>query len=313
MIFPIILAVIAAVFYALTNHIDKFLISKAVKNADYKALILVSTIIAGGVMALIYLFICGFDLAFDLPSIALLLINSALYTVANVVWFKALDRDDTTLVVIMFQLIPVFMLLLSPILLSDQGITLIQLVGGLIITAAAILVTYEPAERKFDKSKLVTLAMMAVVSVLYAVWFIIERFINVDHDFNKTIFWSNVTLLLVGIVLFVLMATYRQSFQKMLRTNGPKVIGLNLVNELLNSFGGVLSTLGGTMVPISIISFATQGVQPIAVMVLGLLIAKFLPKIEREDTTKKEVIKRTLAIIICVIGLACIEFGQLTI
>lgn len=309
MIIPIVLAIIAAVFYALTNHIDKFLISKAVKNADYRALILVSTIIAGGVMALIYLFVCGFDLTFDLPSIALLLVNSALYTAANVVWFKALDRDDTTLVVIMFQLIPVFMLLLSPILLSDQDITLIQLVGGLIITAAAILVTYEPAERKFDKNKLVTLAMMAVVSVLYAVWFIIERFINVDHDFNKTIFWSNVTLLLVGVVIFVLMATYRQSFQKMLRTNGPKVIGLNLVNELLNSFGGVLSTLGGTMVPISIISFATQGVQPIAVMVLGLLIAKFLPKIEREDTTKKEVVKRALAIIICVIGLACIEFG----
>ena len=44
MVIPIILAIIAAIFYAATNHIDKYLISKAVKNADYRALILVSTI-----------------------------------------------------------------------------------------------------------------------------------------------------------------------------------------------------------------------------------------------------------------------------
>ena len=60
MIVPIILAMLAAIFYAATNHIDKYLISRAVKNADYRALILVSTIIAGGVMAIIYLFICNF-------------------------------------------------------------------------------------------------------------------------------------------------------------------------------------------------------------------------------------------------------------
>ena len=76
MVIPIVLATIAAIFYAATNHIDKYLISKAVKNADYRALILVSTIIAGGVMAIIYLFVCNFRLTFDLPSILLLLFNS---------------------------------------------------------------------------------------------------------------------------------------------------------------------------------------------------------------------------------------------
>ena len=43
MIAPILLAMLAAIFYAATNHIDKYLISKAVKNADYRALILVFT------------------------------------------------------------------------------------------------------------------------------------------------------------------------------------------------------------------------------------------------------------------------------
>jgi dipeptide/tripeptide permease len=95
----------------------------------------------------------------------------------------------------------------------------------------------------------------------------------------------------------------------MLKSNGPKVISLNLVNELFNSFGGVLSTFAGTMTSVALVSFVTQGVQPFAVMLLGILITKLFPKIEKEKITKKDIIKRTVTIIICVIGLACIEFG----
>lgn len=277
------------------------MISKAVKNADYRSLILVSTIIAGGVMALIYLFICGFELSFDFPSIAILFTSSALYTIASIFWFKALDRDDTTIVVIMFQLIPVFILLLSPIFLPEDNITIIQLLGGLIITIAAVFITYEPAKKKFDREKLIMLALMTVVSVLYAVWFILERFINLEHNFNKTVFWSNITLLLVGVIIFIFIKTYRKSFKTMLKSNGAKVIGLNLVNELLNSFGGVLSTFAGTMASISLVSFATQGVQPFAVMIMSILITKLSPKIEKENITRKEVLKRSLlAVVLCV-------------
>ena len=87
MFIPLILATIAAIFSASTNHIDKYLISKVIKNADYRALALSSTIIAGGVMTLIYLPICNFNPSFDLPSILLLLFNSALYATATIVYF----------------------------------------------------------------------------------------------------------------------------------------------------------------------------------------------------------------------------------
>ena len=309
MVIPIILAIIATVFYAATNHIDKYLISKAVKNADYRALILVSTIIAGGVMAIIYSFVCNFELTFDIPSILLLLFNSALYTVANIFWFKALDRDDTTIVVIMFQLIPVFMLLLSPLILQDQHINPLQLVGGLLITLAAVFLTYEPTHKKFNKEKLITLAIMAFVSLAYAIWFIIERRINQEHDFNQTILWSNITLFIVGIFIFIFIKSFRKSFSKMLKTNGPKVIGLNLVNEMLNSFGGVLSTFAGTMASVALVSFVTQGVQPFAVMLMGILITRLFPKIEKEKITKTDIIKRVATIIVCMVGIGFIEFG----
>lgn len=309
MILPAILAMIAATFYALTNHIDKYLISKGVKHADFRSLLLASTLIAGGVMTFIYFCICGFTISFDWKSFLILFANSAIVSVAYVLYFKSLSREDTTIVAIMFQLIPVFMLILSPLFLPDQNISPIQLVGGLIATLAAILVTYEPSKKRFAKSKLVTLGMMALVSVAYAVWFILERYVALDHDFNQTMFWTNATQFIVGILIYIFLVKFRKSFHGMLKTNGPKIIGLNLANEMLSSFGNVLSTLAGTMTSVALVSFVSQSVQPFAVMGLGILLTAFFPRIEKECTTRSETIKRIIAIVICIIGLACIEFG----
>lgn len=123
MLIPILLAALSATLFASVNHIDKYLISKTVKNADYRALILISTIIAGGLMAIIYLFVCGFNLALDFPSIAILFVNSVISTIATVFYFKSLGRDDATIIAILFQLTPVFTLLLQPLFLSDQTMT----------------------------------------------------------------------------------------------------------------------------------------------------------------------------------------------
>ncbi len=309
MLVPIILAAVAATLYAATNHIDKYLISKAVKNADYRALILFSTIIAGAIMSIVYTFVTNFQFAFDIPSILILLLNSALYAIALGLYFKALNRDDTTIIVIMFQLIPVFILLISPLILGEQTIKPLQLVGGAIITFAAIFLTYEPARKKFNKNRLITLALMAIVSLDYALWFILSRYVNQNHDFNQTVLWSNITLFIVGVLIYIFLKSFRKSFNKMIKTNGITIISLNLVNEAFNSFGGIVSNLAGMMAPVALVSFVSQGVQPFSVMVLGILITKLFPKIGKEKITKSELIKRVITIIICIVGLGFIEFG----
>ena len=309
MLIPVLLAVAAATMYAATNHIDKYLISRAVKNADYKALIMVSTLIAGLAMSAIYVVVCNFQLAFDWQSILILFGASAIYAISLFFYFQALKQDDTTIVAIMFQLIPVFMLFLSPLFLGEQSISHIQLIGGLIVTLAAILVTYEPDKKKFSKKRLKTLAMMTLVSLTFAAWFIAERYVNQNHDFNQTTLWSSITLLIVGIIIFVFAKSYRKSFFRMLKSNGPKVIGLNVFNEFLNTFGGVISNLAGTMASVALVSFVTQGVQPFAVMLIGILITKLFPKLREPKVSKKETAKRVIMIIVCAIGLACIEFG----
>lgn len=303
------MAMIAATLYAATNHIDKYLISKGVKNADFRSLLVVSTVIAGAVMSIIYLFVCGFSITFEWKSFLILLANSVIVSVAYILYFKALAREDTTIVAIMFQLIPVFMLFLSPLFLSNQSISPLQLIGGIVATFAAILVTFEPSKKRFNKEKLTVLGIMTLVSIAYAIWFILQRYVTLDHDFNQTMFWTSVSQFTVGVLIYVFLPSFRKSFHKMLRTNGKKIISLNLANELLSSFGNVLSTAAGMLASVALVSFVSQSFQPFAVMGLGILITIFFPKIEREAITKAEIAKRVVAVIVCIVGLALINFG----
>lgn len=95
----------------------------------------------------------------------------------------------------------------------------------------------------------------------------------------------------------------------MLKSSGSKVVSLNFVNEMFSQFGSVVATYSGTMASVALVSFVTQGVQPFAVMMIGLLLTKLFPKIEKEKTTRVDIIKRITAIIVCAIGLGFIEFG----
>lgn len=309
MLIPIILAILAAIFYAATYHIDEYLISKAVKNANYRALILVSTIIAGGMMTVIYMFVCNFDFSFDILSFLLLIFNAVVYVLALIIYYKALNRDDPTIVAIMFQFLPVFILFLSPLILDNQQISLLKLIGGVIITIAAILLIYEPKHKKIDKKRLVTLIMMVFVSLGYAIWYIVERYINQNHDFNQTILWTNISLIIVGIFIFTFMKSFRKSFFEMFKRNGLVVVGLNIANEILYSFAGVFSTLAGTLIPVALVFFISQGIEPFVVMLMGFLIVKVFPKTKKEKITKADIIKRIITIIVCIIGLGFIEFG----
>ena len=216
MFLPMLLAIIAATLFASSNHIDKYLISKAVKHSDYRALILVSTLISGGIMSVIYLFVCRFNISFDLVGILLMLSNAALTVFSLILWFKALDREDVAVVTIMLQLIPVFSLFIAPLFLADQAISPVQLVGSAIIVFAAIYITYEPSKQRIDMNRAFTLLLMVVASFMFAAQDVINRYVDQNHDFNRTILWLNLALLVMGIIIYVFIKPYRKSFNTMI-------------------------------------------------------------------------------------------------
>ena len=91
-------------------------------------------------------------------ALAFVLISAILYILATYFYFKALEKNDASIVVVMFQLIPVFSYMFSLIFFGERlGIN--EILGGLIIISSAIIISFDFAE-KSSKNKIIALILM---------------------------------------------------------------------------------------------------------------------------------------------------------
>ena len=106
--FIALLVPLASLLWGITNYIDKYLISKITKNGDYKGLIVFSSLIAGLILLPVPLITTKLDVGIDWKSFVFVFLGTTAYIVGLIFYFKALNRDDTSLVIAMYQPAPVF-------------------------------------------------------------------------------------------------------------------------------------------------------------------------------------------------------------
>ena len=94
---------------SVTNHIDKFMINNITESgSSIKTLLVFSTLIAGLVISPIWLIISNFSVSISTISLVCILSSSIIYILATYLYYLALEKNDASVIVIMFQLIPVF-------------------------------------------------------------------------------------------------------------------------------------------------------------------------------------------------------------
>ncbi len=301
MLFALILVSFASLLFAITNYIDKYLISKVTNGGDYRGLVLVSSLIAGSILLPVSALITKFNINIDLVSFTYIFFSTSISIVALILYFKALNRDDTSLIVIMFQLIPVFGYFLGIIFL-DEILTVRQIVGGLVVLLSAVFTAFEFTKMRFCKSKVITVFMMILSSLLYAIYYLFIRFATLNNSFDKVTFWYQVCLSLNGLIIFLLLKKYRESFVSLIESNGRKTFGLNVLNETLGLVATFLTNFAITLAPLAIV-LTFNGLQPLFVFFVGVVLTLTMPRIIKEDITRKTMIQKTLCVIGCMIGL----------
>jgi drug/metabolite transporter (DMT)-like permease len=301
--FPFVLTLFAALLWAITNHIDKFLISKLVKNSNYRGLIVFSSLVSGFIMLPIYAVITQLNIA--LPPLALITIWLAMWSLLLGVlfYYKALALEDTSVVIIMFQLIPVFGYILG-LIFFDEVLSLHQVFGGLIIIIASAAITYEVERGKFSKKKLAAFAFMILSSILTALYHFFFRLSTREHDFNSVVFWSNVAIMVNGIILWALFRSYRTAFRDLVFKNGKKAFFLNVTNEVLYTVGNIIAEQATLFAPMVVIMLIGGAAQPIFVFLIGIRLTRLLPKLAKENIKKTTLIYRSICILISAAGLA---------
>ena len=222
----IFIALAGAALYTVVNFIDKYNLSIHIK--DYRGMAIFSSIVAFVVGTVIWL-------ALGMPSMAvkdalLVMLTGVLSIVASAIYFEVIQNEEATKVILLFNLIPVIVLILSSIFLGER-ISLLQIVGFVLILGSSLFVAAEGNFKdllKIDK----TLVSMFWVDVLWAVGEIIFKFVVDSGEFGKVVAYESWGWA-VGGVLLICLPKVRNSFIKTAKSLKIVALGMVFGNEVI--------------------------------------------------------------------------------
>lgn len=296
----IIITIFASFLWGVTNHIDKFLIDGLDESASsVKTLLVFSTLVAGLVFAPIWLIISRFSISISVLSLICVFLSSVIYILATYFYFIALNKNDASIVVVMFQLIPVFSYILA-LIFFKENLTIQQIIGSIIIILSAVIISFNFNENS-SGSKLKAIILMILSSLFYAIYFILFDIAIRNSSYNSCAFWFQAGFSLLGI-LFMCIKSYRTTFIRAIKTNGKKYFSLNITNEVLNLIANLLVNFANLTIPIALANIL-NGFQGAFVFILGAIGVKLLPKYFKENLNKKIVVQKVSCIILSIVGL----------
>lgn len=300
MTLAIVLTVFASFLWGITNHIDKILINTVDESgSSLKTLLVFSTLVSGIVLSPLWLFFSKFSINITTISLICVLLSSFLYILATYFYFIALEKNDTSIVVVMFQLIPVFSYIFE-LLFLKENLTTKQIIGSIIVILSAVLISFD-FEEKNNKNKLLALFFMTLSSLTFSLYYFLFDLGIRNSPYNSCAFWFQIGFLLLGII-FISIKSFRTSFINALKNNGKMYFSLNLTNEIINLIAILLVNYSNIKIPLALVN-VLNGFQGAFVFIIGILGMKLLPKYIEENIEKKVVVQKISCILISIIGL----------
>lgn len=293
------IAMIGPVLWAAVNHVDKYLLSDRFKGSNVGALMLFSTLACFIVIPVFY-FIDSDIFNPSFFEIGILVIIGILFALSMMPYMYALDKDEASVVVPLFQLIPIWGYILAFFLLGET-LNWVQIVGCLFIIFGSIVITLEEDADEKIKFKKRTIWLMLLSTVLIAIYETLFKFVAVDVGFVVSTFWEQIGLLFFGMILFVFFREYRVNFIFLLRTQGKKILTLNLGSELMTIIGNLVTNFILLIAPVTLV-LVVNGFQPLFVFVYGVIFTWLFPKFCQEKLSKKHLVQKIISILVIIIG-----------
>ncbi|MDO8241114.1 MAG: EamA family transporter [Candidatus Moranbacteria bacterium] len=291
------IALIAPALWALSNHLDKFILTRYFKGASAGALMIFSVFLGSLLAILIPIFNDG---VFSVPLISAITvtISGTLYLYAYLPYLHAMQEEEASIVAPLFQIIPLFSYVGAYFLLGES-LNATQLFASVMIILGAMGISLEIGVGTV-KLKMKVLGLMALSSLFFATNSLIFKFVAIQESFWVTTFWEYVGFSLAAAALLVV-KSYRQQFFKIFKLNGLPILSLNALTEFINISSKLIFSFASLLAPITLV-WVVNGFQPFFVFLLGIIITIFAPKLGEESLLKKHLVQRFVSIAIMFIG-----------
>jgi drug/metabolite transporter (DMT)-like permease len=290
----------------LGNHIDKYLLDKQLERRGVGSLMLFSALIGVLVMPLILL--VQPDVLHITPAhAAIVVVNGMLYVLGLLPYFYALQRDEASIVVPLFQSSAVFSYLLGLFVLGED-LSALQLGAALLVVCGSILIALELGQRR-SIFKADVFALMLLASFLNALNWLLFKFVAVQENFwVSSFFWEYAGFALVGALMLICVRSYRLEFIAVLRQNKFNVLGLVALNETASLAAKTATNVASLMAPLALIS-TVNGLQPLFVLLSGVLLTLYLPRYGQERLGVTIVLQKVAAMTLMIVGASLLAIG----
>lgn len=292
------IALIGPVLYAVSNHIDKYLLTKYFKGGEVGAVTLFSALFGTFALPIIYLIEPDVFSIGLIPGLVLTL-SGISGVICLILYFKALQKEEASVVVPFYQTIPIFGFILGYFILGET-VDLVQIIDCSLIIAGTVVLSLDMRRHKTLFKKKVAVLMLSA-SLIFAISGVIFKLIAIEDGFWPSIFWSFVGYVLAGVILYVFVKPYRLQFLKVIKSNSWKVLSLNSFNETLFVIADGTAVYAMLLAPIALV-MTINGLQPLFVFLFGVLLTLFVPGVPKETMTKNILAQRILAIGLITVG-----------
>ena len=293
----IVIGLLAPACWACGNHIDKYLLQSQRGQQGVGALLLFSAFIGLPALALIWL-TQPHVTAISFTSGAILVANGALYVLGLLPYLYALEQDEASVVVPLFQTTAVFSYLLGLFVLGEQ-LAWWQIFASLLVMGGSLLVTLEVMPHTFVFKRGVFVLMLAA-SFLNALNWLLFKFVAIQEDFWRSSFWEYVGFVLIGICL-LLVKSYRHEFIAVFRQGSTPVLSLVTLNEVLSLVAKTATNKASLLAPLALVSIL-HGLQPLFVFLYGVALTVYLPRYGSERLGGRVIAQKLVAIILMIVG-----------
>lgn len=289
--------------YASTNFVDKYLLS-----GINSRIMPIYTALVGLIAGVIFFVLTGFPII-PLRDTILILTTGILNTLSLIVYFKVLDCTETSRVNILFEIIPLFVLVLGYLFLGET-ITFIQFIGFVIVLSSIITIAYFEEGNAIDEkiphqlSKTTVFVYIVIYDLMFAISAVLAKFVMSETSFNAILSYESLGIGLGGMIILVSSKTIRNEFlESNISMKQKYFVG---ANETLFVLAKTITFYAFSLGPVALVS-VIGAIQPLIAVLMGWLLTICLPKVFSETISKKSLSVKFFAAIAIIFGIYLIQ------
>lgn len=292
----ILIALLSPLLHGLSNILDNYFVNKLFKEPII--LVFFSSFI--NLLFLPFVFLVGVPGMLPLQLVPFIIILGLTNIFYLYPYYKALEADETSIVISLFSLGKLFVPALAFMLVREK-LSITQYAGFFIIILSSTLLTLNHHGKKFRINA--SFFWMGLCSLILAIEAVSYKYVFTSTSWVTGFSWavmSSFVLVLPLLLVHKYKCGIKSQFTKF-RNN----FHLFALEEFLTFGGNAAITFAVSIAPVTLVE-GISSLQPLFVLVYALLFSRLYPKWFKEKIDEKSMVKKILLFLIIVGGVVLI-------